>query len=76
MTGTYFKRREMAVYATLLEGLPECGQRYVAIENYAKVAPLHSRRGCRVGRFSEGSYLRENAAISQFKDIRREFGVS
>ncbi|MBE7559501.1 hypothetical protein HS125_11320 [bacterium] len=32
--------------------------------------------GCRVDRYSVGGYLRENAAMGQFKDILREFGVS
>jgi hypothetical protein len=40
MTGTYFKRRETAVYATLLEGLQARGQRYVAFENHAKITLL------------------------------------
>lgn len=37
LTGTYFKRRETAVYATLLEGIQQRGQRYIAFENHAKV---------------------------------------
>jgi len=37
LTGTYFKRRETAVYATLLEGLLTRKQRYVAFQNHAKV---------------------------------------
>jgi hypothetical protein len=37
LTGTYFKRRETSVYATLLAGLQERKQRYVAFSNHAKV---------------------------------------
>ena len=38
LTGLYFKRRETAVYATVLEGLQERGQRYIAFKNHAKVS--------------------------------------
>lgn len=37
MTGIYFKRRESAVYATLLEGLQERHQRFLCFENHAKI---------------------------------------
>lgn len=37
MTGIYFKRRESAVYATLLEGLQERNQRFLCFENHAKI---------------------------------------
>lgn len=37
LTGTYFKRRETSVYATLLDGLQQRKQRYVAFSNHAKV---------------------------------------
>lgn len=40
LTGTYFKRRETSVYATLYEGLQSRGQRFVAFENHAKVLLL------------------------------------
>lgn len=40
MTGIYFKRRESAVYATLLDGLTDRGQRYIALENHSKIAML------------------------------------
>ena len=40
LTGTYFKRRETAVFATLLAGLHQRGQRYMAFENHAKVLLL------------------------------------
>lgn len=40
LTGTYFKRRETAVFATLLEGLQARHQRYIAFENHAKVMLL------------------------------------
>lgn len=42
LTGVYFKRRESAVYATLLEGLQARGQRFIAFENHAKVMLLNS----------------------------------
>jgi len=38
LTGLYFKRRETAVYATVLEGLQARGQRYIAFANHAKVS--------------------------------------
>jgi len=38
LTGLYFKRRETAVYATVLEGLQARGQRYIAFKNHAKVS--------------------------------------
>lgn len=37
MTGIYFKRRESAVYATLLEGLQERHQRFLCFECHAKI---------------------------------------
>lgn len=37
MTGTYFKRRESAVYAALLEGLQDRKQRFITFENHAKI---------------------------------------
>jgi hypothetical protein len=37
LTGLYFKRRETAVYAMLLEGIRARGGRYKAFENHAKV---------------------------------------
>jgi len=36
-TGTYFKRRETSVYATVLNGLVERGQRFLCFKNHAKV---------------------------------------
>jgi hypothetical protein len=36
-TGLYFKRRESAVYATLLEGIQSRKQRYIAFKNHAKI---------------------------------------
>lgn len=37
LTGTYFKRRESSVAATLIEGLQARRQRYRAFQNHAKV---------------------------------------
>ncbi len=52
LTGLYFKRRESAVYATLVEGLQERGQRYLALRNHAKVLVL---RTAEAGIVVEGS---------------------
>lgn len=40
LTGTYFKRRESSVYATLLEAIRQRGQRFICFENHAKVMLL------------------------------------
>lgn len=40
LTGVYFKRRESAVYATLLQGLARRGMRFACLENHAKVTLL------------------------------------
>lgn len=40
LTGLYFKRRETAVYATLVEGLLQRGQRYRALPTHAKISLL------------------------------------
>jgi len=42
LTGLYFKRRESAVYAQLLAGLEERGQRFNSFRNHAKVILLQS----------------------------------
>ncbi|MFA7327953.1 MAG: phospholipase D family protein [Candidatus Ratteibacteria bacterium] len=44
LTGTYFKRRETAVYATLTEGLLSRKQRYVAFQNHAKVILIRTEK--------------------------------
>jgi hypothetical protein len=41
LTGTYFKRRESAVYATIANGLAARGSRIRCLENHAKVAILN-----------------------------------
>lgn len=43
LTGLYFKRRETAVYAQLVTGLTERKQRYLCLENHAKVTLLMNR---------------------------------
>jgi len=43
LTGLYFKRRETAVYATLLQGLQARNQRYVAFENHTKITLLRAK---------------------------------
>jgi hypothetical protein len=45
LTGTYFKRRESAVYAQLITGLTVRGQKYVAFNNHTKIALLHRPEG-------------------------------
>ena len=40
LTGTYFKPRESAVYATLLQGIQQRGQRFKCFENHAKIVLL------------------------------------
>lgn len=40
LTGLYFKRRETSVYAKLLTGIQQRGQRYKALENHAKIILL------------------------------------
>ena len=42
LTGLYFKRREASVYATLLEGIQERGQRYLAFLNHTKLILLQA----------------------------------
>jgi hypothetical protein len=42
VTGIYFKRREAAVYTTLVEGLLKRGGRYKAFETHAKVLLLNN----------------------------------
>lgn len=42
VSGLFFKRRETAVYATLVNGLAKRGQHYVACENHAKVLCIRS----------------------------------
>jgi len=42
LTGLYFKRRESSVYATLLEGIQERGQRYLAFLNHTKLILLQA----------------------------------
>lgn len=40
LTGNYFKRRETSVYAMLINGTRDRGQRYKTLENHAKVILL------------------------------------
>jgi len=47
LTGLYFKQREPAVYATLVDGLADRGQRYRAAKNHAKVM-LFSDGACNI----------------------------
>lgn len=44
LTGTYFKRRETAVYSMLVAGIQARGQRYKAFENHTKIILLHRGR--------------------------------
>ncbi len=45
LTGTYFKRRETAVYSLLLNGIRQRGGRYRAFQNHAKVLLLDAPAG-------------------------------
>ena len=45
LSGTYFKRRETSVYATLLHGLTKRGMRYMACENHTKIMLMQSDHG-------------------------------
>jgi hypothetical protein len=45
LTGLYFKRRETAVYATLLQGLRARGLRYISFENHTKVTLIRGQDG-------------------------------
>ena len=40
LTGIYFKRRETAIYARLLEGIQKRGHRFKALKNHAKITLL------------------------------------
>jgi hypothetical protein len=53
LTGTYFKRRESAVYATIANGLAERGSRIRCLENHAKVAILN---------FGDSGFIMEGSA--------------
>ena len=44
LTGKYFKRRETAVYALILEGLIKRKQRYIAFANHTKIMLLGNER--------------------------------
>lgn len=44
LTGTYFKRRESSVYATLLTGMQERKQRYIAFDNHTKISLLRNAK--------------------------------
>lgn len=44
LTGLYFKRRETAVYAKLMTGLTDRRQRYICLENHAKVTLMANHR--------------------------------
>lgn len=49
ITGLYFKRRESAVYAKLIEGLKKRKQRYKSLKNHAKIILL--------GNFKSNTYV-------------------
>ena len=42
LTGIYFKSRESAIYATMVNGLESRGQKFKALENHSKVTLLES----------------------------------
>lgn len=45
LTGTYFKRRESAVFATIANGLLQRNQKIRALENHAKVLLINDHAG-------------------------------
>ena len=64
LTGSYFKTREHAVYATLAAGLLERGQRILAFWNHAKILVLQNERAAIV---VEGSAnFTQNPRIEQY----------
>lgn len=64
MTGVYFKRRETAVYALILQGLINRGQRFISFENHTKIMLLGSNEHKIV---LEGSAnLTANPRVEQF----------
>jgi hypothetical protein len=66
LTGTYFKRRETAVYAMLLQGIRARGGRYRAFQNHAKVLLLDNA-GTGVWLTVEGSAnLTSNPRLEQY----------
>lgn len=66
LTGTYFKRRETAVYAMLLDGIRRRGGRYRAFQNHAKVLLLDNP-GTGVWLAVEGSAnLTSNPRLEQY----------
>lgn len=42
LTGLYFKQRESSVYATLVEGMQQRGQKVKCLENHAKIVLLNN----------------------------------
>lgn len=66
LTGTYFKRRETAVYSLLLDGIRRRGGRYRAFQNHAKVTLLDNA-GLGVWLVVEGSAnLTSNPRTEQY----------
>jgi len=64
LTGRYFKQRETAVYAYILDGLLTRGQRYVAFKNHTKLILL-GNKDCKL--VIEGSAnLTANPRAEQF----------
>ena len=72
LTGNYFKRREQAVYATVLEGLLERGQRFVSFANHTKIMLLQSDENFMAiegsANFTSNPRL-ENTTITNDRDV-------
>ena len=64
LTGTYFKRRESAVYAQLITGLTQRSQKYVAFNNHTKIALLH--RGTDYITFEGSANWTSNPRLEQY----------
>lgn len=64
LTGLYFKRRESAVYATLLGGLRRRGHRYRAFPNHAKILLLRNE--------ARGDYLSIEGSANLTSNPRTE----
>ena len=65
-TGTYFKRRESAVYSYLVDGLTRRGGRFLAFANHSKVLLLANARRRQWFTVEASANLTENNRAEQF----------
>lgn len=66
LTGTYFKRRESAVYSYLVDGLTRRGGRFLAFANHSKVLLLANARRRQWFTVETSANLTENNRAEQF----------